>query len=461
MVDTPSAEVAARCAAAGAAAVRLADPEAFPLATRARWLRAIADALDADGEGLVALAADETGLAEARLTAELARTTGQLRLFAEVAGRGDFLDVVIEPATGATPEVRRMNVPIGPVAMYAASNFPFAISVAGGDTAAALAAGCPVVAKAHPGHPRLSRRTAGLVAEALADAPDGTFALVEGFEAGKALVTAPEIRAAAFTGSARGGRALYDLAASRPDPIPFYGELGSVNPVFVTRAAVAARGAEIAAGFAASFTGSAGQLCTKPGLLFLPAGHGLGEPLARAVAAVGPHPLLTPGIGEAYAKELARRASALTVLAGPADAGGGEAAPTLLAVRADQLTADLWDELFGPSAIVVEYDSEDELRTAAEAMPGSLTASVHAEEDDDALVRDLLALAARRAGRLVVNGWPTGVAINTATHHGGPWPATTFAGATSMGTAAIRRFLVPVAYQNVPERLLPPPLRSA
>ncbi|MFI6515564.1 aldehyde dehydrogenase (NADP(+)) [Spirillospora sp. NPDC050679] len=454
MTDTTLDEVAAACAAAERAAAELADLDRFPLGERARWLRAVADVLDAHAEELTALAADETGLAPDRLKGELARTTGQSRLFAGMAEDGAFLDVEIDGP------VRRMNEPIGPVAIYAASNFPFAISVAGGDTVAALAAGCPVVLKAHPGHPRTSRRTAELVARALADAPDGTFAMVEGFEAGKALVSQPAIRAAAFTGSTRGGRALFDLACARPDPIPFYGELGSVNPVFVTRAAVRERGERIAAEFVTAFTSAAGQLCTKPGLLFLPSGHGLEDALRRGVGRVAPHRLLTPGIADAYTTGLRELDGRVKALGGALPEDGADPAPVLFTVPAAELSPELWEEHFGPAALIVEYDSEDRLVEAAAAMPGSLTAAVHAEDADDPLVRRLLAVLRRRAGRLVHNGWPPGVAIGPATHHGGPWPATTNPLHTSMGTAAIRRFLVPVAYQNTPLHLLPHPLRE-
>ncbi|GAA1545463.1 aldehyde dehydrogenase (NADP(+)) [Actinomadura kijaniata] len=454
----PITTVDAACAAAGRAFEPFA---ALPLPERAAFLDGIADRLDAHAAELVELAAEETGIPAGRLTGEMARTTGQLRLFANLVRDGGFLDVVAEDGE---PSLLRVNEPIGPVAVYAASNFPFAFSVAGGDTATALAAGCPVVVKAHPGHPRTSRRTAELVHDALAAAPEGTFALVEGFEAGVELVGHPVIRAAAFTGSTRGGRALFDLANARPDPIPFYGELGSVNPVFVTRAAAKARGEEIAAGFTASFTANAGQMCTKPGLLFLPSGHGLEEPLRRPVEEGVRNRLLTSGIHEAYVagvSGLAERPE-VRVLAGdvpgtaddPAGDPAGDPAPVLFAVAARDLTPELWEEHFGPASLVVEYDTDDELLAAAAAMPGSLTATIHTEGGEP-LARDLVARVRRRAGRIVFDGWPTGVAVTAAIHHGGPWPATTAPLHTSVGTAAIRRFLVPVVYQNVPDSLSP------
>ncbi|MFG2005562.1 aldehyde dehydrogenase (NADP(+)) [Spirillospora sp. NPDC048911] len=459
MTDHTVAEVDAACVAAGRAAAEFGDLSAVPLAARAAFLRGIADRLDEAAGELIPLAAEETGLAPDRLTGEMARTTGQLRLFAGVVEDGGFLDIVIEDGD---PALYRLNRPIGPVAVYAASNFPFAFSVAGGDTASALAAGCPVVVKAHPGHPRTSRRTAELVREALAKAPEGTFAMVEGFEAGRALVEHPAIKAAAFTGSTRGGRALFDLASGRPDPIPFYGELGSVNPVFVTPSAARERAEEIARGFAASFTSSSGQLCTKPGLLFLPAGHGLGEMLDGLTGEVTPHPLLTSGIQDAFAEGVAELAArpGVSLLAGRRPDGGDDPAPAVFSVPARDLTPELWEEHFGPATLIVEYDTDEELLDAAEAMPGSLTATVHAEPADDRLAGALLDKVRDRAGRVVFNGWPTGVAVTAAMHHGGPWPATTAPSHTSVGTTAIRRFLVPVVYQNVPARLLPAPLKG-
>ncbi|MEU5880102.1 aldehyde dehydrogenase family protein [Spirillospora sp. NPDC047279] len=452
MPDSTPDEVAAACAAAGRAAPELADLDRFPLSERARLLTTIADNLDAYAADLVTLAAEETGLAPDRLRAELARTTGQARLFAEVAASGAFLDVTVDGP------VSRMNEPIGPVAVYAAGNFPFAISVAGGDTVAALAAGCPVVLKSHPGHPRTSRGTADLVADALSGAPSGTFAVVSGFEAGRALVTDPAIRAAAFTGSTRGGRALFDLACARPDPIPFYGELGSVNPVVVTRAAVRERGAEIAAGLVAAISTNAGQLCTKPGVVFLPGGHGLDGAIGREAAKVEPHRMLTPAIADAFTADATALSLRLTTLYGTPPAG--DPRPVVFTVPAGEVPDDLWEEHFGPAAVIVEYGTEEDLFGVLDTMPGTLTAAVHAEDEDDPLVRRVMSLLRRRAGRIVTNGWPPGVAIGPATHHGGPWPATTAPLHTSMGTAAIRRFLVPVAYQDTPSRLLPPPLRE-
>lgn len=474
--QTPAAEVEGHCQAAAAASAELADLAAWPPSRRAGLLRGVAEVLDASARELASLADAETSLGSARLTGEVARTTWQLRLLADVVTDGAFLEVIIDHARAAEgpqarPDLRRMLQPIGPVAVYAASNFPFAFSVAGGDTAAALAAGCPVVVKAHPGHPRTSRRTAELVLDACraAGAPGGTFGLVHGFEAGRQLVTDPRIKAAAFTGSGRGGRALFDLAASRPDPIPFYGELGSINPVFVTAAAVAARGGEIAAGFVGSVTLGYGQFCTKPGLLFLPAGHGLADALADAVRSVATARMLTSEISDGFrsgARDIAATDGVRLLAAapdGPPEPGPAAAlAPRLYAAAAADVIRQprLAQECFGPSSVVAEYRDEDELIEAAAAIPGSLAAAVHAEPGDEKLSRRLLEVLQARAGRIVWNGWPTGVAVTWAMHHGGPWPATTGSIHTSVGPTALRRFLVPVTFQGTPADLLPGALQD-
>jgi NADP-dependent aldehyde dehydrogenase len=464
-------------AAAAAAAAPFADTAP---GDRARALVAVADALGAAADELVPIAMAETGLAEARLRGELTRTTVQLRLFAETVADGAYLDVRIDEADpgfvlGARPDVRRYLVPVGPVLNFAASNFPFAFSVAGGDTAAALAAGCPVVVKAHPGHPELSRATARIVDRALTDAgmPANVLQLIEGTEAGITVLQDARIRAASFTGSLRAGRLLADLAAARPTPIPFYGELGSVNPVFVTAAAVAERGDELASGLVASVSGSAGQLCTKPGLVFVPAEHGLDERIAGAASAVPEHRLLHSGITEGFA---ARRddvlgASGVRVVAPgglriDAD-GAGWVTPTIVSVPLDALRRagdTLLDEAFGPLSILVEVPAETELAPlVTEFFDGELTSTVQladgeAGDDVRALVRELT----EHTGRVLVGGWPTGVAVTPAMQHGGPYPATTDGGgSTSVGTAAIARFLRPVAYQSTPEALLPPALQSA
>jgi NADP-dependent aldehyde dehydrogenase len=452
---------------AAAAAAPLAD---LPPVARGRLLTTVADALDGAAPELVALAASDTHLPQSRLTAELARTTFQLRVFADVLAEGSYLDATVDTADpdyppGPRPDLRRMLVPLGPVLVFAASNFPFAFSVAGGDTASALAAGCPVVLKAHPGHPRLSARTAEVVTEAVAAAPGGTFALVHGVETGRRALADRRIRAGAFTGSIPAGRALFDLAAARDEPIPFYAEMGSLNPVFVTPGAVHARGPEIVDGYVASFTLGAGQFCTKPGLLFLPAGHGLLDRLAAGVREIPAAAMLNERIRQGYTHALTAVTAApgMHAVVGPSDDGHAAVAGSLLATTARQLLANpqaVLQECFGPTSIVVEYDDPGQLSAAVEAFGGQLTATVHAERGESALVGPLLDQLRERAGRIVFNGWPTGVAVSWAMHHGGPYPATTAPLHTSVGATAIRRFLRPVCYQNVPQDLLPPALRD-
>lgn len=473
--DTETSSQELEAALAGAA--QAARPwGTTPRQERAAALEAVADALEAAGGELIPLGIEETHLAEGRLQSELKRTAFQLRLFGEVLRKGSYLDVRIDhadpdwPMGAPRPDLRRWKQPIGPVLVFAASNFPFAFSVAGGDTASALAAGNPVVLKAHPGHPKLSALTAGVVIDALrgAGAPEGTFSLIYGREAGAAAIGDPRIKAAGFTGSIPGGRALFDLAVSRPDPIPFYGELGSNNPVFVTPAAASARGEEIAEGFLGSFTMGAGQFCTKPGTLFVPAGSGLVERL-REAAVPQVHPLLNPAIGKGYSTVLSSLAEHddVELLAGstPGDGDAAHPQPTLLRTTAEAVFADaaaLESECFGPTALVVEYDAEggslEQAVQLAETFEGQLTATVFGEEQDP--VQPLLAALAEVAGRVIWNQWPTGVSVTYAQQHGGPYPATTAPTTTSVGTAAIERFLRPVAYQNLPADLLPPELRG-
>ena len=451
---------------------------ATPPRDRAAALVAAADALVAAQPELVSIAMAETGLAEARLAGELTRTAVQLRLFADVVVDGSYLDVRIDEADdnfalGVRPDLRRYRIPVGPVLNFAASNFPFAFSVAGGDTAAALAAGCPVIVKAHSGHPMLSVRTAQVVAEALEDAgaPAGTLQLISGQEAGVAMLKDPRIAAGSFTGSIRAGRILADIAAVRPAPIPFYGELGSVNPAFVTRAALAERDEAIADGFVASVSGSAGQLCTKPGFLFLPVGHGLRERMAARARAVAEHRMLNPGIAAGFRNRrdtILATAGVVPIAQGSLrfdEDGQGWATPTIVSVSADDLLDQgerLLEEAFGPLSILVEYESEDELALRAdELFEGNLTGTVHAAGgEDSAALRTLIHWITQHAGRVLFGGWPTGVAVTPAMQHGGPWPATTNDSGTSVGSAAIARFLRPVSYQDAPQDLLPPPLRD-
>ncbi|MCP2266715.1 aldehyde dehydrogenase family protein [Promicromonospora thailandica] len=446
-------------------------------AVRADALRRAAAALGDHADELVALAQAETGLAETRLRGELTRTRVQLRLFAQVVTEGSYLDVRLDEADpdfvlGPRPDLRRTLWPVGPVLNFAASNFPFAFSVAGGDTAAALAVGCPVIVKAHPGHPRLSERVAGLVGAALVEAglPEGTLQLVAAQDAGVALLDHPAVRAAAFTGSQRVGQLLAARAAARPTPIPFFGELGSVNPVLVTEAALRERADTLLAGYVASVSGSAGQLCTKPGFLLVPEGTAYDAAVVAAAADVPEHRLLNPAIADGYERRVAQALGAdgvRVVHAGTLrrdDDEQGWVTPTVAAVSLDDLRAagpTLLDEVFGPFSVIVEYPAGTDLAdVVAELFPGNLTVTLHlgAHEAD----ADRAALVARlggHAGRVLLGGWPTGVAVTPAMQHGGPWPATTTDG-TSVGTAAVGRFLRGVTYQDAPQELLPPPLRD-
>jgi NADP-dependent aldehyde dehydrogenase len=444
--------------------------EAFTLAARTpaeqreEWLTAVADALDAATAELVQVAVEETHLPEPRLVGEVARTTGQLRLFARVVREGSYLEATIDHAAPPQPDLRRMLRPIGPVAVFAASNFPFAFSVAGGDTASALAVGCPVVVKAHPAHARLSRRTAAIVGEALRSvgAPDGLFALIEGYDAGVELVQHPDVAAVAFTGSVAGGRALADLVSAREVPIPFFGELGSINPVIVSAAADAARGADLAEGLVGSFTLGTGQFCTKPGIVFVPQRAALEEALPPLVG--GPTSrMLSESIASGFEDGLSRLLSVAGVdrIAGSTAADAEGAAPVVLATDVDTLVRhprELLAEVFGPVTLLVRYGSDEELDVALGQLEGSLTATVHAEpgEDVTSLVHRLEVLA----GRVLFDGWPTGVAVAWSQHHGGPWPSTNTQ-FTSVGATAVRRFLRPVAYQDAPERVLPDALKES
>ncbi|TFB56745.1 aldehyde dehydrogenase (NADP(+)) [Cryobacterium tagatosivorans] len=462
---------------ASTAATASAAWAAMPPRERARALVAAADALTPAQEELVRIAREETGLTEARLNGELMRTAVQLRMFADVVVDGGYLDVRIDEADtefvlGVRPDLRRYRQPVGPVLNFAASNFPFAFSVAGGDTASALAAGCAVIVKGHPGHPRLSLGTVEIVTAALegSGAPSGILQLVAGQQTGIDLLNDPRIAAGSFTGSTRIGRMLANIAAARPVPIPFYGELGSVNPVFVTRAALDERAEEIADEFVTSVSGSAGQLCTKPGFLFAPAAEGFAELIASRVAA-SEHRLLNPSIAGGY------RERRDTILATPGvetivegslrldNEAQGWATPTIVRVSAGDLIAQrdrLLDEAFGPLSVIVEYEGEESLVALVdELFDGNLTGTVHAGRDEDSsALRSLIAWIAGHAGRVLFGGWPTGVAVTSAQQHGGPWPATTNDTGTSVGGTAISRFLRPVAYQSVPQRLLPEPLRD-
>lgn len=441
---------------------------------RAKFLDAIAEEIEARADRITEIGSRETGLPEARLQGERGRTVGQLRLFAEHIRKGGYLDRRHDRALPdrkplPRPEIRMVQRPVGPVAVFGASNFPLAFSTAGGDTAAALAAGCPVVVKGHSAHPG----TAEIVAEAVlaairrAGVDPGTFSLIQGGrrEVGAALVQHPRIKAVGFTGSLAGGRALFDLCAARPEPIPFFGELGSVNPMFLLPAALKARGAEIARGWAGSLTMGAGQFCTNPGIAVLIEGSdaaAFAEAARAALEPTGAQVMLTDGIAAAYRQGRDRIAAAKgvqAVLTSMCDLRN--ATPYLFATTGREWLANhaLGEEVFGPLGLIVNVADADEMQAVAQSLQGQLTATLHLDAGDTALALRLIPILERKAGRLLANGFPTGVEVCDAMVHGGPYPASTNFGATSVGTLSIRRFLRPVAYQNLPEALLPEDLR--
>lgn len=453
------------------AAVRAAHATLDALASRPRrsaLLRGAADEVEARAAELIAAADAETALGVPRLTGELARVAYQFRFFADIVDDGAFLGVVIDSpdpsAVPPRPELRRWKVPIGAVAVFAASNFPFAFSVPGGDTASALAAGCPVVVKAHPDHPETSELAAQAIRAAAGKAglPADVLVVIHGYQAGGDLVRHPLIAAVGFTGSIPGGRALFDIAAARPAPIPFYGELGSVNPVLVTERAAATRADEIAAGLVASYTLGQGQFCTKPGLVLLPAGPA-GDALAAAAretaSAAAPGALLDGRMREHFLAGFAARAAApgVRTLTPAAAAPTGDAPQAvragLLEVDAADLGGDLVEECFGPVTVLVRYRDAADAEAVLSRLGGNLTATLHAEPDEPGAAAWLARLT-RFAGRVVFGGWPTGVAVAPAMTHGGPYPATTTP-TTSVGGTAIDRWLRPVTFQSAPPSLLP------
>ncbi len=447
-----------------------------PLEDRAAFLECIADQIAALGDTLIARCMAETGLPRGRLEGERARTIGQLRLFAEVVRRGDFLGARIDPAQPDRQplprcDLRLRNVPLGPVAVFGASNFPLAFSVAGGDTASALAAGCPVVVKVHPAHPGTSELVGRAVQAAvtLCGMPAGTFSLLfdAGLEVGQALLGDPRIQAVGFTGSRAGGMALMRLAAARPQPIPVFAEMSSINPVFLFPHALAQRAEATGQAFAASLLLGAGQFCTNPGLVLgvdSPALDRFLAAAAQAIADAPAAPMLTPGIHAAYVAgtdALAAHPPVRTVARGQA-AGGHRCRAALFETTAEALMADatLWHEVFGASSLVVRCASVAEFARIAEAMEGQLTAAVHLAQADHDEVRGLMRVLERRAGRILANGFGTGVEVGHAMVHGGPWPATSDGRSTSVGSLAIARFLRPVSYQDMPDALLPAALRE-
>lgn len=463
--------------AAGVASAVAAASAAFEItrwqsrAERAALLTALADATESHREELVATADSETGLGATRLNGELSRSQFQLRLFAEAILEGGYLEATIDSAgdtpLGPGPELRRLLVPIGPIAVFGSSNFPFAFSVLGGDTASALAGGNPVVIKAHSSHPLTSRLSAAVLIEAAraTGAPEGIIGIVYGTQAGRELVAEPGIQAVGFTGSVGAGQALIDIIDTRETPIPFYGELSSVNPLVITPGAAAARGDEIAAGLFGSFTLGAGQFCTKPGIAFVPreGGQAIIDGLIERTNAASAQVLLNGRIAGSLT-EIRDRITASGVATVAAEgagstSGGFEVAPAVLTTEASALTGEQTEEAFGPLIVVAVYDDVSEVVSALAAVPESLTATIHVEPEETELAQHLTRSLVPLAGRVVFNGYPTGVRVSWAQHHGGSWPATNSLH-TSVGVSAIRRFLRPVVYQDAPAAVLPEELRD-
>ncbi len=446
---------------------------------RAAFLERIGQQIMALGDALLHRAAAETGLAVARLVGERARTVYQLDMFAALIREGSWVEARIDRAQPdrqpiPKPDLRRRLVPLGPVVVFGASNFPFAYSIAGGDTASALAAGCPVIAKAHPAHAGTCEMVAHAVTQAVEQAkmPPGVFSMIHGRgnDVGMALVKHPLTAAVGFTGSLAGGRALFDAAAARPVPIPVYAEMGSTNPVFILPGALKERGQTIARELAQSVTLGVGQFCTNPGLVVIPPSEAAAEfidQLAGHISAAAPGSMLHPGIRQAYERGVERLNSAGGVrLIGQsttkADAVKNQAAACLFTTEATAFfqQPQLSQEVFGPSTLAVATGSIQELEQIARILEGHLTATIHATEEDLKQHAGLIAVLETKAGRLIFNGYPTGVEVCPSMQHGGPYPATTDARTTSVGTAAITRFARPVCYQNFPQAALPVELRD-
>lgn len=474
--EASAAQVAGAAACAATSGYGLVQP-----VERARFLRAIVGALLNLGDTLLERAHVETALPMARLQSERGRTIGQIALFADWIEEGSWVEARIDrpdPARQPVPkaDVRRMLVPLGPVAVFGASNFPLAFSVAGGDTISALAAGCPVVVKAHPAHPGTSELAARAILRAADETgmPDGVFSMLHGVSpvVGQALAGDPNVQAIGFTGSLRAGRALFDAAAARAVPIPVYAEMGSQNPVFVLPGALAERGVAVAQALAQSVLLGAGQFCTSPGVIAVLAGDGVDafnafrKALHDAVVAAPVCTMLHPAVKSAYDTSLARAkgATGVRVLAGERDSVGGPTSARAMVLETDTrtyLTAPaLAEEIFGPATLLTRADSKADLLDFARHLPGHLTGTIYAAFSDAALSGELVTILRDKVGRIVWNGVPTGVEVTHAMHHGGPYPATTDARSTSVGTAAITRFARPVCYQNVPAHFLPEELRD-
>jgi len=471
LIDEAQLATATAAAQEAFSSFRALDPE-----SHAAFLEQIADNIEAVGDALTARVMAETGLPEARVVGERGRTVGQLRLFAAVVRQGDHLGVRIDPARlDRTPlpraDIRQRQMPLGPVAVFGASNFPLAFSTAGGDTASALAAGCPVVFKAHNAHPGTSELVGRAITDAVAahDLHPGVFSLVygQGSHIGQALAADPAIRAVGFTGSRAAGTSLMATAAARPVPIPVYAEMSSINPVFLLEGALQGDLDALAQAYLGSVTGSSGQLCTAPGLLFLPAGAA-GDAFEAAVAGalrdLAGQTMLTAQIARAWSegvRELSAQSGVEIVGRGRDGETENAPAPIVLTTAAAAFLDNdaLHQEVFGAASLILRFSSVPELLEAAERLEGQLTATLHLTEDDHATARALLPVLERKAGRILANGWPTGVEVGHAMVHGGPFPATSDSRTTSVGTLAIERFLRPVAYQDLPDDLLPEPLR--
>jgi len=458
--------------------------QAFPIYSkltgreRGEFLRKIADGLQAIADVIVPRAHQETALSIPRLQGEVVRTANQLRLFADVIEEGSWVMARIDTAEPdrkplPKPDIRSMLLPLGPVAVFGASNFPLAFSVAGGDTASALAAGNPAIVKAHPAHPGTSELVANVIRESIeaCGLPEGVFSLLfdVGIQIGQRLVQHPLIKAIGFTGSLSAGRALMDLAAARPDPIPCYTEMSSTNPVFILPGALPQH-EKIAADLTASYTLGAGQFCTKPGLVFLPTqpeSSSLVEELRKRAADLPAFTMLTAGIAAQYQRGLTQRREAdhARAIAVPSKEPAAPAASTTAALfetSAEQLLNDpsLSEEIFGPTTLLVQSSSREQMLEAARALRGHLTATIIGTEEDLAANQDLIAILERRVGRVIFNGYPTGVEVCHAMVHGGPYPATSDGRSTSVGSQAIYRFARPVCYQNLPQSALPDELKN-
>ena len=468
-------DVADAGALAEAAFARFAglEPDA-----RARFLETVAENILAIGDDLIVTAMAETGLPRVRLEGERGRTVGQLKLFAQVVRQGDWLEVAIDPALPErTPlpraDLRRMNLPLGPVAVFGASNFPLAFSVAGGDTAAAFAAGCPVVVKGHPAHPGTGELVARAIQAAVAacDLPEGVFAYLPGTSnaLGGALVADPRIKAVGFTGSRAGGLALVRIAAQRSEPIPVYAEMSSINPVVLLPAALAARAEGLGKAFVQSLTLGAGQFCTNPGLVIALEGPDLDRFVASAASAIvesQPAVMLTPGIHASFERgvgALASHGSVTEVARARVGEGVNQACGALFQADAAAFLQDpaLSHEVFGSSAILIRCRDLQQMAAVIAGLEGQLTATVQLDDADRTAAAQLLPALQRKAGRVLANGWPTGVEVTHAMVHGGPYPATSDGRSTSVGSLAMMRFLRPVCYQDLPDALLPPALQSA